>query len=442
MRKNKLWRNVMVGAAVVALPISLAACGDGGGDQSGESGGGKTETFTIWHYEADNTAAAQAWDVAIEIFQERHPELDVKFEMQSFEQLQKNAKIVLTGDDVPDVMEFNKGNSTAGQLAAQGLLRNLDDFAEEQGWADKLSPSIYATAQYDEQGLMGSGSWYGVPNYGEFVMVYYNGDMFEENGIAIPKTYDDLIAAFDGFLEKGITPLAMAGAEYPFQHLWYELVLSQGDRQLVEDYQFFANEVDFEGGAMLAGSELAQDWLEAGYMSSDIAGLTAEDMGLSFINGTYPVMYSGSWWFGRLNEEMDTDNWGVLPFPGSSLHPGSSGNLWVIPQNAKKADLAAEFIDITLSPEIQQLFAEKGGLPAVTGDYTFPDEKVQQFTDTFMGIVADNGLGYYPDWPVPGFYDVLVSEGQSLINGSKDASEMLVGIGEAYNQGKEDILSQ
>ena len=27
---------------------------------------------------------------------------------------------------------------------------------------------------------MGSGKWYGVPNYGEYVMVYYNKDLFDE----------------------------------------------------------------------------------------------------------------------------------------------------------------------------------------------------------------------------------------------------------------------
>lgn len=440
--RNKL-RTAAVVAAVAGLSVSLAACGGGSGSgQSGSSSSGKGETFTVWHYEADNTAAAQAWSKAIEIFQDEHPDVDVVFEMQSFEQLQKNAKIVLTGDDVPDIMEFNKGNSTAGQLAAQGLIMNLDEYAEAQSWDEKLSPSIYATALYDEQGLMGSGNWYGVPNYGEFVMVYYNGDMFEEQGIELPTTYADLTAAMDEFVAAGVTPLAMGGAEYPFQHLWYELVLRDADQAFVDDYQFFANPVDWTGGPVLSGSDMAAEWIEKGYIGKDTAGITAEDMGLSFINQTYPMMYSGSWWFGRLTEEMDTQNWGVLPFPDSSLHPGSSGNLWVIPTNAKNPDLAAEFIEVTLRPEVQQLFAEKGGLPAVVGDYTYPNEKVEAFTDTFMSIVAEDGLAFYPDWPVPGFYDVLVSEGQSLINGSKTPAEMAAGIGAAYDEGKEDLLSQ
>ena len=33
---------------------------------------------------------------------------------------------------------------------------------------------------------MGSGKWYGIPNYGEYVMVYYNKDMFAKYNVAGP----------------------------------------------------------------------------------------------------------------------------------------------------------------------------------------------------------------------------------------------------------------
>ena len=39
---------------------------------------------------------------------------------------------------------------------------------------------------------MGSGDWYGVPNYGEFVGVYLNKDLFAKYGIEVPTTFDEL----------------------------------------------------------------------------------------------------------------------------------------------------------------------------------------------------------------------------------------------------------
>jgi raffinose/stachyose/melibiose transport system substrate-binding protein len=431
-RRNR----IMAGAMVLALPLALAACG---GDSGGSDDSGDGQTLTIWDYENDESAMGQAWAKAIEIFEDEHPDVTVKTEDQTFEQIQKNAKIFLTGDDVPDVMEYNKGNATAGQLAAQGLISSLTDEAESRGWDTTLPASIQTTAKYDEQGLMGSGDWYGVPNYGEFVGVYYNQDMFDAAGIAIPTTFDEFEAALASFKAAGITPLAEAGSEYPMGQLWYELVLHYGDRDLVDDYQLFANDVDFHNDAFTQATEKLDEWIKAGYIASDSAALTAEDMGTSFIAGTYPLMVSGSWWFGRLTEEIPF-TWGQGLFPGNDMHPGSSGNLWVVPENAKNKDLAYDFIDITLRPEVQEILGQTGGLPVAGDSSAITDPKVKEMTVNFETILDEDGLAFYPDWPVPGYYDVIVSELQSLINQSKTPSEVLDGLSSAYVDGKKDLL--
>lgn len=428
-------RTMTVVAATMAGALALAGC-------TGQSGGGgdtDDSTLTIWHYENEDSAMGQAWAEAIKIFEEENPEVTVDVEKQTFEQIQKNAKIVLTGDDVPDVMEFNKGNATAGQLAAQGLLTPLTDAATERGWDEKLTGSLATTATYDEQGLMGSGEWYGVPNYGEFVGVYYNKDMFAEHGLEVPTNLDEFEDVLAAFKEEGITPLAEAGAEYPLGQLWYELVLAYGDRTLVDDYQLFANDVDFHNDAMTQATEKLDEWIEKGYIASDSAALTAEDMGVSFIDGTYPLMVSGSWWFGRLATEVEAD-WGQFNFPGNTLHTGSSGNLWVVPANADSPSLAEEFIDITLRPEVQNVLAEEGGLPVAGDASVIEDERTRELTENFQAILDEDGLAYYPDWPVAGYYDVIVSELQSLVNRSKTPAEVLDGLQSSYDEGKADLL--
>ncbi|WP_020017620.1 ABC transporter substrate-binding protein [Promicromonospora sukumoe] len=429
-------RTMTAVAAAMAGALALAGCTGQGG-----TGGGDTDdsTLTIWHYENEDSAMGKAWAKAIEIFEEENPDVTVDVEKQTFEQIQKNAKIVLTGDDVPDVMEFNKGNATAGQLAAQGLLAPLTDAATERGWDEKLSGSLATTATYDEQGLMGSGEWYGVPNYGEFVGVYYNKEMLADLGLEVPTTLDEFEDVLAAFKKEGITPLAEAGAEYPLGQLWYELVLAYGDRQLVDDYQLFANDVDFHNDAMTQATEKLDEWIDKGYIASDSAALTAEDMGVSFIDGTYPLMVSGSWWFGRLAAETEAD-WGQFNFPGNTLHTGSSGNLWVVPANADSPSLAEEFIDITLRPEVQNVLATEGGLPVAGDPSVIEDERTRELTENFQAILDQDGLAYYPDWPVAGYYDVIVSELQSLVNRSKTPDEVLDGLQSSYDEGKADLL--
>ena len=380
----------------------------------------------------------QAWAKAEEIFKQKHPEVSLKVEKQTFEQLQKNAKIVLTGDEVPDLMEYNKGNSTSGQLASQGLIDPFTEKAKEFGWDKKLAESIQTTARYTEDGLMGDGDWYGLPNYGEYVYVFYNKKMFEEAGVSIPTSLEEFENVLQTFVDKGITPLAGAGAEYPAGQLWYQLVLAHADRAFVDAYQLFDGNVDWAADPILSGAKQFADWVQKGYLKADSAGLTAEDMGTAFIAGDYPIMYSGSWWFGRLVEEMK-DDWGQFLFPGSNLHPGSSGNVWVVPANAKNKELAYEFMDITMSTEVQNLLGQKGGLPVAGDPSVIEDEKTKEMTENFAGINESDGLAFYPDWPVAGFYDQVVSTMQSLINGSKTPEQAMADLGNQYEKGKEDL---
>lgn len=80
----------------------------------------------------------------------------VEFEKKAFEQIRQNASQVLNSDDAPDVMEYNKGNATSG------LLTNLNDYVSEYGWDKIITGSLADTGKYDEQGVMGSGDWYGI----------------------------------------------------------------------------------------------------------------------------------------------------------------------------------------------------------------------------------------------------------------------------------------
>ncbi|WP_022868640.1 ABC transporter substrate-binding protein [Schaalia vaccimaxillae] len=433
----KKFTSAVAVTAALAMTMGMAAC-SGGSDSEANSAEGKS--LTIWDYETDDSAMGKAWAKAIEIFKEEHPGVEVKTEEQTFEQIQKNAKIVLTGDSVPDIMEYNKGNATAGQLASQGLITDLTDTAKERGWDKSLPASISATAQYTEDGLMGSGSWYGVPNYGEFVFVYYNRQMFADAGLEIPKTLDEFIAVMDAFKAKGITPLAEAGAEYPMGQLWYNLVLTGADDEFVRNYQFFDADVDWTADPIASGAKLFKNWVDAGYISADSSGLAAEDMGTSFIAGKYPMMVSGSWWFGRLKTEMG-DGFGQFLFP-SNYALGSSGNLWVVPENAKNKELAYDFIDITLRPEVQNILGEEGGLPVVGGTDSISDPETKTLTENFQSLAEKDALAYYPDWPVPGFYDQIVSNLQSIMSGSKSPEDAMTTLGKLYSEGKSELTGE
>jgi raffinose/stachyose/melibiose transport system substrate-binding protein len=432
-RNTRRMKTLAALAALTATGLALAGCTPGGSDEGGDG-----QTLKLWHYESEDSAMGKAWAEAIKIFEEETG-AKVEFEEKSFEQIQKTASQVLDTDAAPDLMEFNKGNATAGFLASTGLISDISDAVDEYGWADKLAPSLQTTAKYSEDGVMGGDAWYGVPNYGEFVGVYYNKDAFAAAGLAIPTTYDEFVDVLDAFVAKGITPLAEAGAEYPLGQLWYQLALMKGDRGFVDDYQLYKDPVDWQGPEITSASETLKEYVDKGYIASDVSSIKAEDAGVSFINGSSPIFVSGSWWYGRFVNEATGFDWTMTAFPGADLSLGSSGNLWVVPENAANKELAYKFIDITMRPEIQAIIGNNGGLPVAADPADITDPKSSELIETFNGILDQDGLSFYPDWPAPGFYDVIVQELQGLITGSQDVETTDENRGKAYDEGTADF---
>lgn len=433
-------RRARTAAAFIALGglvTTLAACG-GSGEGSDEAADGQASgELTIWHYEDPDSAMGQAWAKAIEVFEEENPGVTVNLERQSFESLRSNAKVILTGNTVPDVLEFNKGSDT-GQLASLGLLTPLTDEAEARGWDQKLSsPSVQVLARYDEQGVPGSGDWYGIPNYGEYILWYYNQEYFTEHDLSVPTTRAELDALFETIKSEGTTPICGAAKDFPYIHTWFQAVLADAPSDWVDNYQLFRGPVDFDAAYWVDGTREAQKWAQE-YTTPNVTGVTHEDMGANFLAGQCPLMTSGSWWFGRLKTEATFD-WGTFAYPEQNLNQGSTGNLWTVPTNSTNKDLAYEFIDITLRPEIQAILDEQGGLSLAGDPAAITDERTKAFTEAFQALASENKLALYPDFPVPGFYDFMLSQSQAVANGSQSPEEIIQALADYYNNGRAEI---
>jgi raffinose/stachyose/melibiose transport system substrate-binding protein len=432
MRKRMLsvWSIALVLALIVAI----------GGTAMAPRALAQERTLKLWYYEPADNAMGISWAYALEQFQAMHPDVKVEFEEKSFEQIQETGMMILNSNEVPDVMEINKGNATAGLYASSGLLTDLSQVAEERGWLDVLSPSIQTTCRYDENGIMGSGNLYGVTTYGEFVMVYYNKDMFAQYGIEVPTSLEEFEAAADKFVAAGITPLTLGASDvWPATHNFYELVLYKADRDLISNFEFLTGDVDFHGEAFTFGAEKFAEHVQKGYYGDNATGVLYDDSTAAFVQGVAPMDLTGSWQFGGFQSSITDFEWGIFVMPGKKFNTGSGGNLWVVPENAKNKDLAYDFIGLTLDKEAQTVMANAGGIP-INADLTqITDPKVQELNAAFASIVENDGLAFYPDWPVPGFMDVLGGGLQELINGSISPSEFLDELSDAYNDYKSSM---
>ena len=401
-------------AALVAAAASLAACGSNGGGQASSS----QKVLKVWWYEGPGSAYQIAWDQAIADFKKQHPGVTVQFSLKSFNQMQQNASMILNSSDVPDVMEYNKGDATAGLLSKQGLLTDLTPEAAKYGWDKILGPDLQVTARYDAKGVMGSGDWYGVSDYAEYLTVYYNKELFARYGIQVPATVAQLTAAMDKFVKAGVTPFANAGNDYMAMQYLYEMELSQSTPQQVQSYERYTHPVNFHDAAWTSAVNTFQDWVKKGYIAKNSVGLTATQAGNDFETAKTPMLMSGSWWAGTFESEIKNFTWGTFLWPGNTLNAGSGGNLFVVPKNAADKQLAYDFINDTLQPDVQKTLANNGAVPISDSTAGVTSPLNTQLIQNFQTLAKDNGLAYYPDWPTPSFYNTLLAQTQDLMNGA------------------------
>ena len=425
--------------AVAITTIALAAAALTGCSAAGSADG---KTFTILQYEDKTTAQGQGWQLALDIFKKKHPGVTVKFQTTSFDGFRKNAKLVLGGNRVPDVVEFNKGNADGGQLAGQGLLENLDDAVAKNGWDDKITGSMQSFAKYDSQGKAGSGDWYGIPNVGEYVTFYYNKDKFQQAGITSePKTMAEFTDALAKLKAAGITPISSSSAVnqgFNQMWIWYSLVSAVADRKQIDDFMFLKGKVDFSKDPWKTGTEEFQDWIDKGYVGKDLGGLSYEQANVNFLSGNTGMLPWNNGVFARVKDQSSFP-WGSFTLPGANMTMGSSGHLWGVPAKAANKELAYDWINTTLSAKVQDKIGSLGGLPLAGDSSTITDPVTRAYTERFDEVVKDDTLTFYPDYPVPGFLDFIQNNMSAMSNGNETAAQYLDKLQSFYDDGKKTV---
>jgi len=389
------------------------------------------KTFKVWWFEDAPSAQGITWKKALEEFKAKHPDVTVSFEQKTFQQLQASGSMILNSDQAPDVLEYNKGNATAGLVSSQGMLTNLDDYVKQEGWDKILNEGDLVLSKYDDKGIYGSGHVWGISVYGEYVSCFYNIDMFEKAGLKVPTTIDEWVADMDAFKKKGITPLALGAIDTSGQHLLATLAYTKADDNWVHNYQGLKAPLD--GAPYLYAAKTALDWVSKGYINKDSTGMKDPDAALLFTSGKAPMYVSGTWNLGLFSSTIKDFKWGQFVIPTPKYSVGSTGNLWVIPKSSKNPDLAAEWISLTLSPKYQAELGNNGGVPIAADASAITNVVGKNAAAVFKQISDKNGLGFYPDWPVPGYYDVLIQKGTGLFQGTLTPEQFVDQIKQVYD---------
>ena len=218
-------------------------------------------------------------------YMEENPNVTIEVEALDDESYKTKFKAYATGGNMPDLVNIWCSPSFLDEVVAAGTLEplNADDYTD------------YGFTEGSLDGVTYDGQIYGLPRNTDVLGFYYNKDLFEANGVEVPTTWDELLAAAQVFQDAGISPIAMDGQDkWPLAHFINCMI---GTVKGADTYTTMVNSVqnsDYSDPAwkdtVTAASEQASLLFQPGFETTDYA--TAMNL---FMNGQSAMFFMGSW---------------------------------------------------------------------------------------------------------------------------------------------------
>lgn len=429
----------------------LAACApgsDGGGDASDGGGpaAGDVETdiaslgdvtLTVWDQEVRG-AQNDAIDALITAFQEKYPNVTVDRQSQSFDDLQQQTGLALSGNDVPDVLQVNNARGDMGAYVADQLLTDLTGYAEAYGWEDRFSDSVLAKMRYSADGVtFGEGALYGLAQTGEICGIYYSQKKLDELGLEAPATWDELFALVDAAKEAGEQPIVLGNLDqWPALHVFGPLQASFVPAEEIVTLGMGNAGADWTSEQNVAALTQLAEWGTSGAMGDSPNGLAYDDAWPLYTKGTGVLLIGGSWLAPDMEAVMGEDLRFMAPPPGadgSVATTGGTGIPFSIPAAAENKDVAAAYIDFLTSDEAMQLIADNGGMPVNRTAELAPESGVNKDVyEAFDAVSTDGTLLPYLDYATPSFADTAGATLQEVIGGQTEPAAAADALQEDY----------
>lgn len=338
-------------------------------------------------------------------FEALNPNVKIDFSAPGGE-YENMLKVKMAANDMPDIF------STHGwaKLRYKDFLADLSD----RPWADQVVESFAPTVT-DE-----SGKLYVLPFDQDKAGPIFNVAIFEEYGIAIPSTLDELIAACETIKTKSngeITPIVCATEGWEeaqfFDFFATPLLISpeKNEAEALLNQTFDWTKWDF----------LAEKWLEMfnkGYINEDIFTVKFSDNVAKFAEGKAAIGFYGPYFIEEarsLNPDINAD---MMPIPAiyegdEPTFAGGEKTTFGVWKDSPNKETAMAFLDFMAQKEnVAKVSAYTKLPPAIKGVAIDAGE----LTKTYEKYGHLRTFPYFDRVYLPnGMWDVMCKNSQSLL---------------------------
>ena len=278
---------------VIALVATMVFANGGS-----ESTDGKTTIRVLNYIDMSEPNSANEIEMIWNKFSELHPEITVIREDLFNEPFHQKVEAYAAQGNLPDVMYcWPSGRSST--LHTEGLIKDLTPFLEADGLLDDYSA---VTTAPQLAGYLGE-----LPNgITATSMMFVNKKVLEENGLEMPKTYDDLKAMVPVLNAKGIEVIKMDCMDgWVMQSCLFSLLCG---RYGGADWNTrLANgEIDFEDDWFINALTVVDNLYKDGIINRNTLSVAYGSGRGDFANGKCAFYIDGDWACGSFQTDVTT----------------------------------------------------------------------------------------------------------------------------------------
>ncbi len=430
MKIKKVMALTMASAMVITM--ALSGCGNDSSSESKESSssgdGSKSGAaeVTFWTLNTRQNAV----DPIVEEFNKANEDVHVTVSYYDTDGIKDACKVAASSKTLPN-MWFNWGGSLGGFYAENGLTYDLTDYAKENKWEEKFTQTSMDLCTLD-------GKLSGYPTSYNVLGVYYRKDIFEQNGIEVPTTFEDFEAACAKLKENGITPISTAGLNGWHTMRFVELLIEHYAGSELHDKMNTFDE-SYDNDAVVQALAKYQEFCEKDYFPDGFLTQDPNDTLINMANGQCAMDIQGQWQDGKIIQEgLDMDQYGVFAFPSGETNR-MSAFAEMTQFNADNSDEELEacirFTDYYYSKENTEKYAEYYNLPLPVVGAEMPEG--QPNVPVLLETSEKNGIFTITDQAFPTeVADVLFNAQDAIANGQmtpEDGAKSIQEAIEAYN---------
>jgi len=258
--------------------------------------------------------------------------------------------------DTPNVFIEYGGSRTLDYLESDALVNMEPYFDEDQDWYNSFYESMFGELKYEDY----DGIW-GVPFKSYTVALYYNKEIFEEQGLTPPESFDDLMNVCKELKDAGIKPFQVGEKDvWRLGHFHNNLVLKSLGTEAVA--KLADRSLSYDSPEMLETYQIISDMVDKGYFGDDILNTDYNTEKSAFSAGDCAMRWDGSWYISEIYGTDIYNKTGAVPFPYVNEEykdqaQGGSSDMWFVSKLDKsdaEIEASVEFLKYITSEEYIQ----------------------------------------------------------------------------------------